>query len=189
MSLTPTQREKIILDEVQRAGSVSLKALAERLSVSSMTVHRDVNKLAAEGLVVKSHGEVLFPVKSKGEDEVCAMCHKPISERTAFLLMLTTGEQKRACCAHCGLMLYAHVENIWQAMTTDFLHGHMLSANQAFFVMESELTVCCLPSILSFGTEVEAQKFALGFGGRVVLMGEVLQYFQAAAKLMVTEQT
>lgn len=184
MTYTPAQREKIILDEVQLAGSVSLKDLAERLSVSSMTVHRDVNKLAAEGLVGKSRGEVLVSTKSKPEADVCAMCRKQISPRTSYLLMLKNGEQKRACCAHCGLMLQTTIEDVWQAMTTDFLYGHMISANQAFFVLGSDLTICCMPSVLSFGSEVEAQKFITGFGGRVATMTEVLQHFQEMTNTM-----
>ncbi len=182
----PSHREKIILEEVQQREAVSVKELAEKLGVSSMTIHRDVNKLVAEGLLSKAHGEVLLP-GAKGNTH-CAMCRKPVLDRTAYLLILTSGEQKRACCAHCGLMLQMqlqmHQENVWQPMATDFLHGHMLSANQAYFVLGSDLTVCCMPSVLTFGSEQEAEKFAAGFGGTVVRMNEGIQHFQAMTNPM-----
>lgn len=184
MPNSPTQREKMILDEIQRAGNVSIKDLVELLDVSPMTVHRDVNRLAQVGLVIKSHGEVLLPAKGKTEDEGCAMCRKPVSDRTAFLLILGTGEQKRACCPHCGLMLKMQLEEVWQAMATDFLHGHILSANQAFFVLGSDLTICCAPSVLSFGSEGEAKKFTTGFGGHIANMGEVIRHFREMANFM-----
>ncbi len=152
------------------------------MGVSPMTIHRDVNKFVEEGMLAKVHGEVVLPENDKGDG--CAMCRKPVSERTAYLLILTNGEQKRACCAHCGLMMQMQLqmhplgEHVWQPMATDFLHGHILSANQAVFVLESDLTVCCVPSVLTFGSEREAEKFAAGFGGTVARMSEVLQHFQ-----------
>ena len=182
----PSKREKTILEEVQQYGSVSIKDLADKLEVSPMTIHRDVNKLAAEGLITKSHGEVLLPEKPKSEGEGCAMCRKPVSDRTVYLLNLANGEQKRACCAHCGLMLQMQMpmDEWWQSMTTDFLHGHMISANQAFYVIHSDLNICCVPSVLSFGTELEAEKFTKGFGGQVTKMNEAIQHFQDMMKSM-----
>ncbi|NUM44760.1 MAG: DeoR family transcriptional regulator [Anaerolineales bacterium] len=177
MSYPPSQREQIILDEVQKWGSVSIKNLADKLGVSAMTIHRDVNKLVEERAVVKSHGEVL-PVKVKSDDEGCAMCRKPISDRTAYLLILANGEQKRTCCAHCGLMLQMQMDDVWQPMATDFLHGHIISASQAFFVLHSDLSICCVPSVLSFGSEAEAVKFTKGFGGTVTKMDQVIHHFQ-----------
>jgi nitrous oxide reductase accessory protein NosL len=52
-------------------------------------------------------------------------------------------------------------------MTADFLHGHMISAGRAIYVIESQLTVCCVPSILSFGSRQEAERFRKGFGGKL----------------------
>ncbi|HNB51172.1 MAG TPA: DeoR family transcriptional regulator [Anaerolineales bacterium] len=186
MTHSLSHREKLILEEVQYAGHMTIKDLAEKMQVSSMTIHRDVNKLAAEGLLTKVHGEVLLPEKKVAETGGCAMCRKPVSARTAYFLILADGEQKQACCPHCGLMMQMQMqkEHVWQPMATDFLHGHILSANQAFFVIGSELTICCAPSVLTFGVEREAEKFVVGFGGKVAKMNEVLEYFQAMTKSM-----
>jgi DeoR family transcriptional regulator, copper-sensing transcriptional repressor len=174
-----SQREKKILEQVQEHGSVSIKELARSLDVSAMTIHRDLNKLVAEGLVSKIHGEVTVRSRpEKGGGNTCAMCGKVASERTAFMISVTGGESKRACCAHCGLMLQAQTEGVLQSMTTDFLHAHMISATQAYFVVQSELSICCVPSVLSFGSKLEAVKFSKGFGGKVEDMLETINYLQ-----------
>lgn len=186
MTYSLSYREKLILEEVQHSGHVTIKDLAEKMRVSAMTIHRDVNKLSAEGLLTKVHGEVLLPEKKVTEAEGCAMCRKPVAARTAYLLILADGKQKQACCPHCGLMMQMHLqkENVWQPMATDFLHGHILSANQAFFVIGSDITICCAPSVLTFGAAREAEKFVTGFGGSVVKMNEVLEHFQTMMKSM-----
>lgn len=174
-----SKREKLILEEVQQYGSVSIKDLAERLEVSFMTIHRDLNKLVTEGLISKSRGEALLPTRSKSDTDGCAMCGKVISERTAYIIHMANGERWRTCCAHCGLMLQMPMQGgLWQPMTTDFLYGHMISATQAFYVIQSELKICCVPSVLSFGSQKEAEQFMAGFGGKVATMNETFHYLQ-----------
>ncbi len=171
---TPSQREKQILEYLEQKGSLSIQELAARLSASPMTVHRDLNRLAAEGRVQKTHGGATLaapPEMDKGE---CAMCGKPVVERTAFVISLEDGKRRRACCPHCGLMLQQKTGGI--VLTTDFLHGHMLSASQAVYLIQSDLTVCCAPSVLSFGSRQEAEKFRKGFGGQLVDMAEAIGF-------------
>ncbi len=50
------QRQETILREVDRAGGARVSQLVEVLGVSDMTVRRDIEALAAKGLVVKVHG-------------------------------------------------------------------------------------------------------------------------------------
>jgi len=50
------QRQQVILEEMERAGSVSVAALSEKLSVSDMTVRRDLEELSARNLLRKVHG-------------------------------------------------------------------------------------------------------------------------------------
>lgn len=171
MANSSSQREKQILQQVQEHGSVSIKDLAESLDVSAMTIHRDLNRLASEGRVAKIHGEATLPVKaSQTGAHDCAMCGKAVSERTGYTVITSNRKMHYACCAHCGLMMHERTEGLWQSMTADFLHGHMISANHAFYVLQSELKVCCVPSVLSFESRQEAEKFTKGFGGQVADM-------------------
>ncbi|MEJ7629829.1 MAG: DeoR/GlpR family DNA-binding transcription regulator [Nocardioidaceae bacterium] len=50
------QRQTAILDAVRRHGAARVAQLAEDLSVSEMTIRRDLDALAANGLVAKVHG-------------------------------------------------------------------------------------------------------------------------------------
>ena len=50
------QRQEVILREVDRIGGARVSGLVDILGVSDMTVRRDIEALAAAGLVVKVHG-------------------------------------------------------------------------------------------------------------------------------------
>lgn len=59
-SLARTRQEQI-LRELRTAGAVTVDALAEALDVSRMTVRRDLNSLAARGLLTRVHGGATLP--------------------------------------------------------------------------------------------------------------------------------
>ena len=56
-----SQRQALILNEIQRTGSVRVNALTKGLGVSTMTVRRDLEVLAGRGLLVKVHGGATLP--------------------------------------------------------------------------------------------------------------------------------
>ena len=169
-------REKKILELLQKQGSASIQELMETFNVSNMTIHRELNKLADSGLIQKKHGGVSLVTHppTAGANQ-CAMCNKSISERTIFIVHLEDGAQKNACCAHCGLMLHQMHKGM-QSLTADYLHGHMISATQAVYILGSDLKICCVPSVLSFGSQLDAEKFQKGFGGTLANMEETVQY-------------
>lgn len=49
-------RRKLILEQIVRAGTAQVDELANRLGVSRMTIHRDLDVLAERGMVRKQHG-------------------------------------------------------------------------------------------------------------------------------------
>jgi DeoR family fructose operon transcriptional repressor len=56
VSVPPALRRAQILDRVRREGGASVAALARELDVSPITVHRDLELLAREGLLERVHG-------------------------------------------------------------------------------------------------------------------------------------
>lgn len=50
------KRKKIILDELDKTGEVDIKKMALELDSSEITVRRDLNQLAADGLLYRTHG-------------------------------------------------------------------------------------------------------------------------------------
>lgn len=66
------------------------------------------------------------------------------------------------------MMAVSRVDEGWQSLATDFLHGHVITASQAHYLVLSDLTICCSPSVLAFAKKEEAIKFQVGFGGRIL---------------------
>ncbi|MDA0180155.1 DeoR/GlpR family DNA-binding transcription regulator [Solirubrobacter phytolaccae] len=55
-TIPPALRRAQILERIQRDGGVSVADLARELTVSSITVHRDLEQLSRDGLVERVHG-------------------------------------------------------------------------------------------------------------------------------------
>ncbi|WP_406002291.1 DeoR/GlpR family DNA-binding transcription regulator [Streptomyces sp. NBC_00829] len=55
-NLLAEQRRALILDEVRRRGGVRVNELTRQLNVSDMTVRRDLDALARQGVIEKVHG-------------------------------------------------------------------------------------------------------------------------------------
>lgn len=58
MARSVTERRQTILEIVQTEGSQVVLELAERLNISAVTIRRDLEELAAQGLVHRTHGSV-----------------------------------------------------------------------------------------------------------------------------------
>jgi DeoR/GlpR family transcriptional regulator of sugar metabolism len=56
-----SRRRSRIIEEARRRGAASISLLADELGVSPMTIRRDIEALAAEGLVDKVRGGVALP--------------------------------------------------------------------------------------------------------------------------------
>lgn len=55
-SLFSTQRRERILDELRARGAISVRPMAAKLGVSELTIRRDVNLMAEQGLLDRVHG-------------------------------------------------------------------------------------------------------------------------------------
>jgi DeoR/GlpR family transcriptional regulator of sugar metabolism len=79
------QRQKLILNEIRRLGAVRVGALTELLSVSEMTVRRDLDRLAAAGLVEKVHGGATAHGRlSTDEPGFEAKSHRQLEEKESI---------------------------------------------------------------------------------------------------------
>lgn len=132
--------------------------------VSQATAYREIQALTARGLAEKTPGGITLPAP---EADLCLHCRCPVNPRLVFHIHLADGARRSACCAHCGLLALGTLKSSHQVMTTDFLHGSLLNAAQAWYVLESSVSPCCLPSALAFGNPADAERFAAAFGGQV----------------------
>ena len=80
-----TQRHKLIVEEIRRQGAVRVSELTELLHVSEMTVRRDLDALAAAGLLEKVHGgATLRGGLSAEEPGFEAKSHRQLKEKEAI---------------------------------------------------------------------------------------------------------
>ena len=177
----PNRRQAQIVAWLQENDTLTIKELAARLNVSAMTVHRDLDKLAATGLVQKVHGGVKLAARGVGMEQTavspsCIMCGTAVSPRTAFTITLDDGRKETACCAHCGILRLSQLDGVGSALTPDFIYGRMVNVFQAWFLVGSDVQLCCVPSALCFARANDAQKFQQGFHGEVMDFTAVQQY-------------
>ncbi|QVQ49980.1 DeoR/GlpR transcriptional regulator [Spiractinospora alimapuensis] len=62
------QRRELILDQVRRSGGVRVTDLVESLSVSDMTIRRDLDALESRGAIRKVHGGAVAPHVTSTEE-------------------------------------------------------------------------------------------------------------------------
>ncbi|GHF70078.1 DeoR family transcriptional regulator [Streptomyces mashuensis] len=67
-NLLAEQRRAMILDEVRRRGGVRVNELTRRLRVSDMTVRRDLDALARQGVLEKVHGGAVPVVEATAQE-------------------------------------------------------------------------------------------------------------------------
>jgi DeoR family transcriptional regulator, copper-sensing transcriptional repressor len=184
-----TERRKKLLDMLEREGVLSLAELVSHFGVSKMTIHRDLDLLEQRQLLKRIHGgaakleasprERVAARSERFEQEGCLICYRPPSRQLLYTLTLKNGEQKVACCPHCGISAHLiFADQVAMAMTTDFLSGRLHSAQHSFFVIGGVAAPCCKPSILTFADEEMARRFQTGFGGRVGRFADALNYLE-----------
>ncbi|MDW8096136.1 MAG: DeoR family transcriptional regulator [Aquificaceae bacterium] len=180
------RKEEII--ELITKGLRNVKSLAQHFGVSLMTIYRDVRELEKEGRIVRKHGELLLreEVGENTEEGIptCAYCTKPVEKRLEFTYRLKKGRFVKACCAHCGLLLYKNFreEDIDACMTWDFINGKPISCFSAWYVVGSSATPCCSPSAIAFASKEDAEKFSKGFGGVVMDFDEAVESVEKLMK-------
>jgi DeoR family transcriptional regulator, copper-sensing transcriptional repressor len=181
MFSTPAARQRRILELLDARHILTVQELAEELGVSVMTVHRDLHKLAAGGRLVKTHGGVALPAvepANPGAPSSCTMCHRLVPERSAVVMQSPRLGRLTACCPHCGLALLGRDVSADLMLVTDFLYCQMLSANEATYLVGSDVMSCCKPGVLAFAGRDMAERFQRGFGGEIMSLTQVLHYLR-----------
>lgn len=77
------QRRNIIVETIERDGAVSITALSERLKTSAVTIRRDLDQLADEGRLVRTHGGAVL-ASSARESSYAEKLEQALVEKTAI---------------------------------------------------------------------------------------------------------
>jgi DeoR/GlpR family transcriptional regulator of sugar metabolism len=143
-------RQERILDCLDRRGACGYRELADELGVSAMTVRREVDRLAAEGLVVKTLGGAQKPTAPAGYYETDLLARVAVNV-----------PQKRAIAAR-ALGLIAPGQTVFLDPSTTCLE---LAALIARHCRHATVVTNSVPACL-----------ALGKGGRNTVVGIGGQY-------------
>ena len=160
--------------------NVAVGDIQKSLGISQATAYREIQSLTQMGLAAKIPGGV---GKLETSFRHCFQCGAEVNSRIAFLIEQEDGKQLVTCCAHCGLMTLARLAEIRSAMTTDFFYGTMINACQAWYVVNSNVILCCKPSVLSFSNQDEALRFIKGFKGQAANFSTVQKKIRALMEL------
>ena len=173
-----TERRKELLTWLELEKSISLMQIVERFGISKMTAHRDLVILERRNALKRIHGGAVSLEKptsttssiqssSSGQGS-CVICYRPASQHLFYSLTLIDGEQKLACCPHCGVSVHLmHGDRVAMALTADYLSGRPHPAQSSTFLLGSVAAPCCKPSMLTFEDAEMAKRFQVGFGGNI----------------------
>ncbi len=87
MRLHVDQRHEKVLELVRERGSLRVAELAEELGMSAVTLRRDVEALAAQGLVERLHGAVVWP---SGQSRPAPAAERPAAGLVVGMVVPTT---------------------------------------------------------------------------------------------------
>ncbi len=191
--MKPRHRYQELLAWLDSEKTLSLAEIAERFAISKMTAHRDLVVMEQRQLLKRIHGGVT--VLNRESSQVasavslrnqfgCMICRRPASQNLLYSMTLANGEQRQACCPHCGVAAHLSLgDGIVMAMTADYLFGHPHPVQNSYFILGSMVAPCCKPSMLTFECEEMAHRFQQGFGGVVGRFSAALDFFRRAMRV------
>jgi hypothetical protein len=116
-----------------------------------------------------------------GSLERCIVCGMDVSKypHTRYVVQTTEGKAYPTCGVQCGLTLHLRFKDKWKSATaTDLLSNRSFDAKKGFYVYKSSVISDMAPGFIAFKRKIDAEKFAKGFGGRVVTYEEALDIWK-----------
>lgn len=183
--MTGKERREKILKLASTNGNLSAIELAERFSVSRMTIHRDLKNLESSGLLKRIHGGAVPVLQSQESvtQAICSNCNIPPLPHQRYLHCKADQDTDCYCCACCGLKAQLQHNSSGPFFASDMISGRAVAATDAYFLIRSSATPCCNPSILSFADEAEAATFRSSFGGALARLNETLEFLRTEESL------
>jgi nitrous oxide reductase accessory protein NosL len=115
------------------------------------------------------------------DPEGCSVCGMDVSKYThvKYVVTETDGKTHTTCGVQCGLTLQTRLgDKFRSAMATDLITHREVEASKAFYVYKSSVITDMAPGFIAFSTKEKAQKFAKGFGGKLVTYQEALEIWK-----------
>ncbi len=195
-----TERRKELQKWLGQEKSVSLMQIVERFGISKMTAHRDLEALERRNALKRIHGGAVSLDKPASTTSParglypgqgsCVICYRPASQHLFYSLTLMDGEQKLACCPHCGVSAHMMLgDQVSMALTADYLTGRPHPAQSSVFLLGSAAAPCCKPSMLTFEDADMAKRFQTGFGGSIGNLDDAIHFLKEEMSLHRDEES
>ena len=113
-----------------------------------------------------------------GKVERCIICGMDVSKypHVKYVVTTTDGKKYTTCGVQCGLMLHLQLGDKFKSATATGLITHRtIDAKKAWYVHKSTVITDMAPGYIAFATKSNAEKFAKGFGGKVVTYDKALE--------------
>jgi hypothetical protein len=120
-----------------------------------------------------------------GGVERCMVCGMDVSKypHTRYVVETTDGKRYTTCGVQCGLTLHLRFKDKWKsAKARDLLSNRPFDVKKGFYVHKSSVITDMAPGFIAFKTRVDAEKFAKGFGGKVVTYEGALEIWKERMK-------
>jgi nitrous oxide reductase accessory protein NosL len=120
-----------------------------------------------------------------GGIERCMVCGMDVSKHphTRCMVESTDGKKYTTCGVQCGLTLHLRLKDKWKsAKATDLLSNRLFDVTKGFYVYKSSVITDMAPGFIAFKRKDDAEKFAKGFGGKVVTYKEALEIWKERMK-------
>lgn len=117
--------------------------------------------------------------------ERCVVCGMDVSKypHSRYVVETTDGKKYTTCGVQCGLTLHLRFKDQWKLATaTDLLSNRPFDVKKGFYVYKSSVITDMAPGFIAFKRRVDAEKFAKGFGGKVVTYEEASEIWKKKMK-------
>ena len=132
-------------------------------------------------------------------EPVCAICRRPVHKATFYSIVLEDKKSVEVCCPRCGLHFQRGRGDVAAAQVADFSTGERFPADEAHYVENSSVHLCCtteqmqedrsgtqytlawdrcLPSLVAFRNRERAVEFSRQRGGLIKTYAQLLQELQ-----------
>ncbi len=140
---------------------------------------------------------VAYRHEARPPADLCAVCQRGMHAGVTYRLELKGGTREDACCPRCGMHYRIQRPNaVEKAWATDLSTGQFIAAEAAYYVEGGDIEYCtmhstpvqrepqsvavrdydrCLPSLVAFKTQQEAETYQKQHGGQVFEFAQAME--------------
>jgi len=134
---------------------------------------------------------------TRPSQDLCQVCQRNLHHGVNYRLEMADGTNETACCPRCGMHHQVErPESVTKAWATDLPTGEFIPADSAYYIEGGDVEYCtmhggrvqrepqgvavrafdrCLPTLVAFRTQAEAESYQVQHGGRILKFAEAVE--------------